>query len=196
MIKFTAEYLSKGNAIGWFQNKMEFGPRALGSRSILADPRDKNMQKKLNLSVKFRESFRPFAPIILKSELSSWFDLDVESPYMGVVTKLRSNKIIFNEGFKNEKIELSNIHDTRSVVPAITHVDYSARIQTVDGKNNKEIFHLLKKFYEITNVPILVNTSFNLSNEPIVCDVLDAYKTFLVSDLDILVCGNCVIKKK
>ena len=192
IIEYSANYLSKGNALGWYQNKMEFGPRALGCRSILADPRNPEMQKKLNLSVKFRESFRPFAPIILKDKLNEWFDLNHESPYMGIVTTLKEDKIINNKSIQEGLKKINNI---RSVVPSITHVDYSARIQTVDKNYNYEVYSLLKKFYEITNVPILVNTSFNLSNEPIVNSVLDAYKTFLTSDLEILVCDNFIIRK-
>ena len=192
IVEYSAKYLSKGNAIGWYQNKMEFGPRALGSRSILADPRNPEMQKKLNLSVKFRESFRPFAPIILKDKLNEWFDLNCDSPYMGIVTTLKEDKIISN---KDDQNGLKKINNIRSLVPSITHVDYSARIQTIDKRYNSEIYSLLEKFNEITNVPILVNTSFNLSNEPIVNSVLDAYKTFLVSDLEILVCDNFIIRK-
>ena len=153
MINYVAEYLSTGKAVAWYQNKMEFGPRALGSRSILADPRNPNMQKELNLSVKFRENFRPFAPIILKNKLNDWFNLKQDSPYMGIVSQIK------------------------------------------DGKFNPEIYSLLLKFFEITNVPILVNTSFNLSNEPIVCTVTDAYKTFMTSGLKLLVCGNFIIRK-
>ena len=132
--------------------------------------------------------------MILENKLSEWFDLDSKSPYMGIVTKIKSEKKIINNKIQ-KNIGFDKINDVRSIIPAVTHVDYSARIQTVNGKYNKEIFALLKKFYEITNVPILVNTSFNLSNEPIVCNVLDAYKTFLTSDLEVLICGNCVIQK-
>ena len=194
MINYVAEYLSTGKAVAWYQNKMEFGPRALGSRSILADPRNPNMQKELNLSVKFRENFRPFAPIILKNKLNDWFNLKQDSPYMGIVSQIKDDKKI-----KVDNLHLDGLKDinvSRSVVPAITHVDYSSRIQTVDGKFNPEIYSLLLKFFEITNVPILVNTSFNLSNEPIVCTVTDAYKTFMTSGLKLLVCGNFIIRKK
>ncbi len=193
MINYVAEYLSTGKAVAWYQNKMEFGPRALGSRSILADPRNPNMQKELNLSVKFRENFRPFAPIILKNKLNDWFNLKQDSPYMGIVSQIKDDKKI-----KVDNLHLDGLKDinvSRSVVPAITHVDYSSRIQTVDGKFNPEIYSLLLKFFEITNVPILVNTSFNLSNEPIVCTVTDAYKTFMTSGLKLLVCGNFIIRK-
>jgi carbamoyltransferase len=194
MINYVAEYLSTGKAVAWYQNKMEFGPRALGSRSILADPRNPNMQKELNLSVKFRENFRPFAPIILKNKLNDWFNLKQDSPYMGIVSQIKDDKKIKVDNLHLDG--LKNINVSRSVVPAITHVDYSSRIQTVDGKFNPEIYSLLLKFFEITNVPILVNTSFNLSNEPIVCTVTDAYKTFMTSGLKLLVCGNFIIRKK
>ena len=194
MINYVAEYLSTGKAVAWYQNKMEFGPRALGSRSILADPRNPNMQKELNLSVKFRENFRPFAPIILKNKLNDWFNLKQDSPYMGIVSQIKNDKKIKVDNLHLDG--LKNINVSRSVVPAITHVDYSSRIQTVDGKFNPEIYSLLLKFFEITNVPILVNTSFNLSNEPIVCTVTDAYKTFMTSGLKLLVCGNFIIRKK
>ena len=194
MINYVAEYLSTGKAVAWYQNRMEFGPRALGSRSILADPRNPNMQKELNLSVKFRENFRPFAPIILKNKLNDWFNLKQDSPYMGIVSQIKDDKKIKVDNLHLDG--LKNINVSRSVVPAITHVDYSSRIQTVDGKFNPEIYSLLLKFFEITNVPILVNTSFNLSNEPIVCTVTDAYKTFMTSGLKLLVCGNFIIRKK
>ena len=175
---------------------MEFGPRALGARSIIADPRSSKMQKILNLKVKFRESFRPFAPSILREDLSKWFDLDKDSPYMLLVADV--NKSIRREMTKEEKklfgVEKLNIK--RSEIPAVTHVDYSARIQTVHKETNIRYYNLLENFKKITNCPILVNTSFNVRGEPIVCSIEDAYKCFMGTDLDLLVCGNFILYKE
>ncbi len=196
IIEMTAKSLSEGKAIGWFQGKMEFGPRALGSRSIIADARNINMQKNLNLKVKFRESFRPFAPSILFEDLSNWFDIESRSPYMLFVSNV-SNKIkneMTDEQKKLFGIEKLNIK--RSEIPAVTHVDYSARIQTVHEETNKKYFLLIKKFKEITNCPLILNTSFNIRGEPIVNTVKDAFNCFIGTDLDILVIGNCFLEKK
>ena len=196
LIKKTASDLSKEEAIGWFQGRMEFGPRALGGRSILGDPRSEHMQKNLNLKVKFRESFRPFAPSVLKEDLSDWFDIDVDSPYMLMVSNINKNKKI--EMTEDQKklfgIDLLNIK--RSEIPAVTHVDYSARIQTVDPKTNSKYYDLIKKFKEKTNCPILINTSFNVRGEPIVNTPIDAFNCFMGTDLDKLVIGNCYLDKK
>ena len=196
LIEKTASDLSKEEAIGWFQGRMEFGPRALGGRSILGDPRSEHMQKNLNLKVKFRESFRPFAPSVLKEDLSDWFDIDVDSPYMLMVSNINKNKII--EMTEDQKklfgIDLLNIK--RSEIPAVTHVDYSARIQTVDPKTNSKYYDLIKKFKEKTNCPILINTSFNVRGEPIVNTPIDAFNCFMGTDLDKLVIGNCYLDKK
>ena len=195
LIEKTASDLSKEEAIGWFQGRMEFGPRALGGRSILGDPRSEHMQKNLNLKVKFRESFRPFAPSILKEDLSDWFDIDVDSPYMLMVSIINKNKKI--EMTEDQKklfgIDLLNIK--RSEIPAVTHVDYSARIQTVDPKTNSNYYDLIKKFKEKTNCPILINTSFNVRGEPIVNTPIDAFNCFMGTDLDKLVIGNCYLDK-
>ena len=195
MLEISAQELSQEKTIGWFQGKMEFGPRALGARSIIADARSDKMQKILNLKVKFRESFRPFAPSVIKEDLSEWFDLDYDSPYMLLVADV--NKSIKREMTSEEKklfgIEKLNIK--RSVIPAVTHVDYSARIQTVHKVTNPKYYKLLKKFKEITNCPVIVNTSFNVRGEPIVCKIQDAYKCFMGTDLDILVCGNFILHK-
>ncbi len=196
MIYKTAMYLSEEKTVGWFQGRMEFGPRALGNRSILADPRSSSMQKKLNLKIKFRESFRPFAPSILKEEVNKWFDLDSESPYMLIVADVKKN--IQNMMTEDEKklFGIKKLNIKRSSIPAVTHVDYSARIQTVDQNTNPIYYKLISKFKEITGVPILVNTSFNVRNEPIVNTVADAYNCFLKTGLDILVCGNFILEKK
>ncbi len=196
LIEFIAKKISQQKIFGWFQGKMEFGPRALGNRSIIADPRSKDMQKNLNLKIKFRESFRPFAPAILECETKNWFDLDCDSPYMLMVANILKDKRY--EESSNDKnlmgIDLLNVN--RSQVPAITHVDYSARIQTVNKNNNYLFYLLIEKFYQITNVPILVNTSFNIKDEPIVNSIEDAYRCFLITDLDYLVCGNYILDKK
>ena len=188
--------LSEGKAIGWFQGRMEFGPRALGNRSILADPRLDKMQKTLNLKVKYRESFRPFAPSILKEEVNNWFELEEESPYMLIVGEVK--KSIQKKMTENEKklFGIDKLNIKRSSIPAVTHVDYSARVQTVDKDINPLYHSLISKFKEITGVPILVNTSFNIRGEPIVNSVEDAYKCFLTTELDYLVCGNFILNKK
>ena len=196
LLSIPAEELPKEKTIGWFQGKMEFGPRALGARSIIADPRSENMQKNLNLKIKFRESFRPFAPSVIREELSNWFELDCDSPYMLLVADV--NKLVRKEITDAEKklsgIEKLNIK--RSNIPAVTHIDYSARIQTVHEKTNPKYYKLLQNFKKITNCPILVNTSFNVRGEPIVCTIEDAYKCFMSTNLDILVCGNFILRKE
>ena len=195
IIEKTAQDLADGKAVGWFQGRMEFGPRALGNRSILGDPRSESMQKNLNLKVKYRESFRPFAPSVLREDLSDWFEIDVESPYMLFVSDVKKNKTL--EMTKDQKklfgIDLLNIK--RSEIPAVTHVDYSARIQTVSRETNLIYYKLLEKFKEKTNCPVLVNTSFNIRGEPIVHSPEDAFKCFMGTELDILVVGNCYLIK-
>jgi carbamoyltransferase len=191
----TATDLSKEEAIGWFQGRMEFGPRALGGRSILGDPRSEKMQKNLNLKVKYRESFRPFAPSILKEDLSEWFDINVDSPYMLMVSNINKNKIIEMTEEQKNLFGIDKLNVKRSTIPAVTHVDYSARIQTVHIETNKKYFRLIKKFKEKTNCPILINTSFNVRGEPIVNTPLDAFNCFMGTDLDKLVIGNCYLDK-
>ena len=173
--KIVAKKISEGKLFGWFQDRMEFGPRALGNRSIIADPRDPTMKKKLNMSIKFREGFRPFAPAILEEKVFDWFDFNTKSPYMQFVAKVKRNK---------------------QSIPAVTHVDNSARLQTVSKETNPKFYHLIEEFYKITKVPILINTSFNINNEPIVNSIEDAYKCFLTTELDFLVCGEYLIDKK
>ena len=196
ILKITAQELSKEKTIGWFQGRMEFGPRALGARSIIADPRSEKMQKILNLKVKFRESFRPFAPSIIREELSNWFKLDCDSPYMLLVSSVKDNiKKEMNESEK-KLFGIDKLNIKRSDIPAVTHVDYSARIQTVHENTNPKYYKLIKYFENITKCPVVVNTSFNVRGEPIVCSVQDAYKCFMGTDLDILVCGNFILYKE
>ena len=195
LINKTANYLSNEKAIGWFQGRMEFGPRALGSRSILGDPRSENMQKNLNLKVKYRESFRPFAPSILKEDLNHWFDIEVESPYMLFVANINPNKKIEMTEYENKLFGIEKLNIKRSEIPAVTHVDYSARIQTVSKSTNKAYYDLISKFKEITGCPVLVNTSFNVRGEPIVNTPTDAFNCFMGTDLDYLVIGNCILDK-
>ena len=196
IIEQTAIALSEGKSVGWLSGRMEFGPRALGGRSILADPRSPDMQKTLNLQIKNRESFRPFAPSILHEDLHDWFELEKSSPYMLLVANIldKHKNILSDEDMKKFGIDLLNIQ--RSSVPAITHIDYSARVQTVHEETNLRYYKLLKKFKEITNCPILVNTSFNVRSEPIVCDTNDAFRCFMGTKLDVLIVEDCILKKE
>ena len=195
LINKTAELLSNEKAIGWFQGRMEFGPRALGSRSILGDPRSDKMQKNLNLKVKFRESFRPFAPSILREDLSNWFDLNVDSPYMLLVASINSEKKIEMTNQQKKLFGIDKLNIKRSKIPAVTHVDYSARIQTVTKKTNARYYDLISKFKEKTGCPLIVNTSFNVRGEPIVNTPTDAFNCFMGTELDYLVIGNCILDK-
>ena len=195
LIECTAEDLAKGEAIGWFQGRMEFGPRALGGRSILGDPRSSEMQKNLNLKVKYRESFRPFAPSILKNDLKEWFDINVDSPYMLLVANINKDKIIEMNEEQKKLFGIDKLNIKRSEIPAVTHVDYSARIQTVHEETNEMYFKLIKKFKEKTDCPVIVNTSFNVRGEPIVNTPLDAFNCFMGTDLEKLVIGNCYLDK-
>ena len=195
LIKFVSSKLSNQKIFGWFQGKMEFGPRALGNRSIIADPRSDTMQKNLNLKIKFRESFRPFAPAVLKEEVNKWFDLDVESPYMLLVAPVKEERRVYNGNQDKNLKGLNKLNVRRSIIPAVTHIDYSARIQTVDENCNRMFYNLIKEFYNITKIPMLVNTSFNIKDEPIVNTIEDAYRCFLISDMDYLVCGNYILEK-
>ncbi len=195
VIDKTSDYLSKEKAIGWFQGRMEFGPRALGARSILGDPRSDKMQKNLNLKVKYRESFRPFAPSVLKEDLSNWFDINVNSPYMLLVADINLDKQIHMSDEQKKLFGIDKLNIKRSEIPAVTHVDYTARIQTVDKKNNKPYHDLISKFKEKTGCPVLVNTSFNVRGEPIVNTPKDAFNCFMGTELDYLVIGNCILDK-
>ena len=195
LITKTADDLANGQAIGWFQGRMEFGPRALGGRSILGDPRSSEMQKNLNLKVKYRESFRPFAPAILREDLSEWFEIDVDSPYMLLVANTSASKNIDMTDEQKELFGIDKLNIKRSEIPAVTHVDYSARIQTVHEKTNPKYYKLIKKFKEKTNCPVVVNTSFNVRGEPIVNTPIDAFNCFMGTELDKLVIGNCYLDK-
>ena len=195
LINKTSEFLSNEKAIGWFQGRMEFGPRALGGRSILGDPRSEKMQKNLNLKVKYRESFRPFAPSILKEDVSKWFDLNVDSPYMLLVANINSDKKIEMTEEQKKLFGIDKLNIKRSEVPAVTHVDYSARIQTVTKKTNNRYHDLISKFKEKTGCPIIVNTSFNVRGEPIVNTPTDAFNCFMGTELDYLVIGDCILDK-
>ena len=196
IIEKTTEDLSNNNIIGWFQGRMEFGPRALGGRSILADARSINMQKDLNLKIKFRESFRPFAPSVLIEDSSSWFDIDKPSPYMLLVAKVKKEKQIKMNDDQKKLFGISKLNVKRSEIPAVTHVDYSARIQTVHKETNLKYYKLIKKFKEKTKCPVLVNTSFNVRGEPVVNSPIDAFNCFMGTNLDKLVIGNCYLDKK
>ena len=195
IINILAKELSEEKTAGWFQGRMEFGPRSLGGRSILADPRSSNMQKELNLKVKFRESFRPFAPSILREDLSEWFEISEDSPYMLFVANINPKKIIEMSEKQNKLFGIDKLNIKRSEIPAVTHVDYSARVQTVHKDTNPKYYNLLKKFKEKTNCPIVVNTSFNVRGEPIVNSPLDAFNCFMGTELDKLVIGNCYLDK-
>ena len=174
---------------------MEFGPRALGSRSILGDPRSEKMQKNLNLKVKYRESFRPFAPSILRENVDEWFELNQDSPYMLLVSNILKNKRTELSDKERNLFGIDLLNVSRSLIPAVTHVDYSARIQTVHKDTNPKYYALISKFKEKTNCPILINTSFNIRGEPIVCTPTDAYKCFMGTELDILVIGDYILLK-
>ena len=195
MIETSAQALARQKSVGWFQGRMEFGPRALGARSILGDPRSPTMQRDLNLKVKYRESFRPFAPSILCEDVSDWFELQSDSAYMLIVADVRKDRrrTITPEELALFGIDKLNI--VRSEIPAVTHVDYSARIQTVHANTNPVFHRLLKQFKELTGCPVLVNTSFNVRGEPIVCTPEDAFRCFMGTELDLLVIGNCILQK-
>ena len=196
LIEKTSEFLSNEKAIGWFQGRMEFGPRALGGRSILGDPRSEKMQKNLNLKVKYRESFRPFAPSVLREDLSEWFDMNVDSPYMLLVANIKHNKKIEMTEEEKKLFGIDKLNIKRSEIPAITHVDYSARVQTVTKNINNRYYDLILKFKEKTGCPVIVNTSFNVRGEPIVNSPTDAFNCFMGTELDYLVIGNCILDKK
>jgi len=195
LIDKTAQFLSEEKAIGWFQGRMEFGPRALGGRSILGDPRSDKMQKSLNLKVKYRESFRPFAPSVLREDLSKWFDMSVDSPYMLLVSNINTDKKIEMSEQQKNLFGIDKLNIKRSEIPAVTHVDYSARVQTVTKETNSRYYDLISKFKEKTGCPLVVNTSFNVRGEPIVNSPTDAFNCFMGTELDYLVIGNCILEK-
>ena len=195
IIDKTSESLKEGDAIGWFQGRMEFGPRALGGRSILGDPRSPSMQKNLNLKVKYRESFRPFAPSILENDVNNWFKMSVKSPYMLLVSEIKDDKKIEMNDAEKNLFGIDKLNIKRSEIPAVTHVDYSARIQTVEKNTNPKYYMLLERFKQKTKCPVLVNTSFNVRGEPIVNTPADAFNCFMGTNLDKLVIGNCFLNK-
>tara|TARA_Y100000741_G_scaffold98834_2_gene73372 strand:+ start:2887 stop:4725 length:1839 start_codon:yes stop_codon:yes gene_type:complete len=195
LINKTSDAIIKGNVVGWFQGRMEFGPRALGGRSIIGDPRSEKMQKTLNLKVKYRESFRPFAPSILVEKINEWFDLSVASPYMLLVAKVKEEKIIKMSKEDEELFGIEKLNIKKSEIPAVTHVDYTSRIQTVTKKTNLKYYNLINDFYKKTNCPILINTSFNVRGEPIVNSPADAFNCFMGTELDNLVIGNYFLEK-
>jgi carbamoyltransferase len=188
----TVRRLQREQVVGWFQGRMEFGPRALGNRSILGDPRSPRMQSVMNLKVKFRESFRPFAPVVLAEAASQYFDLEVESPYMLLVAPVRE---ALRRPIRSELHGLDRLKAERSTLPAVTHVDYSARVQTVTQEQNPLLYELLKRWQAATGCAVLVNTSFNVRGEPIVCSPEDAYRCFVNTEMDTLVVGNCVLDR-
>ena len=192
----TALELSNGKAVGWFQGRMEFGPRALGCRSILGDARSENMQKTLNLKIKYRESFRPFAPSIIREDLSTWFDLNCDSPYMLLVSDVVKEKSRMMTEEEKSLFGIDKLNVKRSDIPAVTHVDYSARVQTVHKETNPKYYKLISEFKKKTGCPVIVNTSFNVRGEPIVNTPEDAYKCFMGTEMDILVIENCLIRKE
>jgi carbamoyltransferase len=195
MVEATAKSLADQLAVGWFQGRMEFGPRSLGARSILGDPRSPTMQKNLNLKVKYRESFRPFAPAVLREDVADWFELESDSPYMLLVADVRKDRRRAMNSAEQLLFGIDKLNVSRSEIPAVTHIDYSARIQTVSEATNPLFHRLLKEFKRLTGCPVLVNTSFNVRGEPIVCTPEDAFRCFMGNELDLLVIGNCVLGK-
>ena len=191
----VAEALAAGQAVGWMQGRMEFGPRALGNRSVLGDPRSTSMQRTLNLKVKYRESFRPFAPSVLRDEVGDWFELDADSPYMLLVAGVRSERRRAMSDEEQALFGIEKLNVPRSEIPAVTHVDYSARVQTVHRETNPRYHALLTKFRDLTGCPVLVNTSFNVRGEPIVNTPEDAFRCFMGSEIDLLAVGNCILLK-
>ena len=191
-----AQYLADQKVIGWHQGRTEFGPRALGARSIIGDPRSNKMQSQMNLKIKFRESFRPFAPAILREKISEYFEIDdIDSPYMLMVAPVKKDQRILMTKEQQQLFGIEKLNIARSKIPAVTHIDYSARIQTVDGKFNKKFYNLLKEFDKLTNCPILINTSFNVRGEPIVCSPQDSYRCFMRTEIDILAIENFILLK-
>jgi carbamoyltransferase len=196
LLDACAEALVDEKAVGWFQGRMEFGPRALGARSILADARSPRMQSVLNLKVKYRESFRPFAPSVLREYAREWFELDGDSPYMLLVADVSEQRRKSMTPDEQELFGIAKLNVPRSDIPAVTHVDYSARIQTVHEQTNPRYHALLRRFHELTGCPVLVNTSFNVRGEPIVCSPEDAFRCFMGTEIDVLAVGNCFLRKE
>jgi carbamoyltransferase len=194
-IEATASSLAGGEAVGWMQGRMEFGPRALGARSVLGDPRSPSMQKTLNLRVKYRESFRPFAPAVLREDVADWFELDTDSPYMLLVAGVRPERRRVMTDEEKALFGIDKLNIARSEIPAVTHIDYSARVQTVHADTNPRFHKLIERFKAKTGCPVLVNTSFNVRGEPIVCTPEDAFRCFMGSEIEFLIVGNCLLRK-
>jgi carbamoyltransferase len=195
VIEQTAASLAAGEAVGWMQGRMEFGPRALGARSVLGDPRSPSMQKTLNLRVKYRESFRPFAPAVLREDVADWFEIDADSPYMLLVADVKQERRRRMTDEEQALFGIDKLNVARSEIPAVTHVDYSARIQTVHADTNPRFHALIERFKSKTGCPVLVNTSFNVRSEPIVCTPEDAFRCFMGNEIELLVVGNCMLRK-
>jgi carbamoyltransferase len=196
LYKVTADLLAQEKVVGWFQGRMEFGPRALGNRSILGDPRSQAMQATMNLKIKFRESFRPFAPAVMREHVSDYFELDYDSPYMLLVAPVKKSRRVPMTAEQEKLFGIAKLNVPKSDIPAVTHVDYSARIQTVTLSQHPVFYKLLAAFKAKTGCPVLVNTSFNVRGEPIVCTPADAYACFMRTDMDVLVVGNIVMLKE
>ena len=196
IIEKTADALAAEKAVGWFQGRMEFGPRALGGRSILGDPRSPAMQKTLNLKVKYRESFRPFAPSVLREDVADWFELDTDSPYMLLVADVKKDRQKTMSAKEKSLFGIDKLNVPRSDIPAVTHVDYSARVQTVHVDTNPRYHALITAFKHRTGCPVVVNTSFNVRGEPIVCTPEDAFRCFMGSEIDVMAVGNCYLEKQ
>jgi carbamoyltransferase len=196
VIEKTATSLASGEAVGWMQGRMEFGPRSLGARSVLGDPRSPSMQKTLNLRVKYRESFRPFAPAVLREDVADWFEIDCDSPYMLLVADVRKERRRRMTNEEEQLFGIDKLNVARSEIPAVTHVDYSARVQTVSADTNPRFHALISRFKDKTGCPVLVNTSFNVRSEPIVCSPEDAFRCFMGSEIELLVVGNCMLRKE
>jgi carbamoyltransferase len=192
----VSDLLIAGNVVGWFQGRMEFGPRALGARSIFADARIPDMQARMNIKIKFRESFRPFAPSVMREHCSEWFELDIDSPYMLFVAPVCPQKRKDNEKLDITAQGLDKLKIIRSDIPAVTHVDYSARVQTVTRKDNPLYYDLINAFYRKTGCPLVINTSFNVRGEPLVCSPEDAWRCFMRTDIDYLAIGSFLLSKK
>jgi carbamoyltransferase len=196
LISQVTTALVDGKAVGWFQGRMEFGPRSLGARSILADPRSSSMQKTLNLRVKYRESFRPFAPAVLREDVADWFEIDDDSPYMVFVADVVAGRRRQMTAEEHALFGIDKLNVPRSSIPAVTHVDYSARVQTVHHDTNPRFHALISAFKARTGCPVLVNTSFNVRGEPIVCTPEDAFRCFMGSEIETLAVGNCLLRKE
>jgi carbamoyltransferase len=196
LLQATAQALADGKAVGWMQGRMEYGPRALGARSILGDPRSPAMQKMLNLKVKYRESFRPFAPSVLREDVADWFELDADSPYMLLVAPVKAERQRAMSDAEQALFGIDKLNVPRSDIPAVTHVDYSARVQTVHKETNPLYHALISHFRDLTGCPVLVNTSFNVRGEPIVCTPEDAFRCFMGSEIEVLAVGNCLLRKE